>query len=173
MMGLSTSYDYNKSIKDHNEILKKIEEIKEFERKFPEFDLSEINTIEELIEVDEKLEEFDETVPEVDEPTKKRKINSFTKIKKKPPTEHKLNPTVFHLRIKNEKLENIDFKKPNVNAGKNKLFRVKKRKKSKDRGQEKEEKSSKLLKIKGGIGRIKRAIPSRQKKSEDETETSE
>jgi hypothetical protein len=77
------------------------------------------------------------------------------------------------LRINNEKLENIDIKKPIVKERKKKIFSLTRFKKDKEQGKEKVEKSSKLSKIKGAIGRIKMAIPSRQKKSKDEDETTE
>jgi len=169
----NTGEDFKPSIKDHDEILKRIEEIKELERRFPEFVLSEIKLKEELIELDEELEEFDETVTEKSEQPKKRKINLFDKFKKNSSKEHELNPTVFHLRINNEKLENIDIKKPIVRERKKKIFSLKLIKKDKDQGNDKGEKFSKLSKIKGGIGRIKMAIPSRKKKSKNENETNE
>jgi hypothetical protein len=173
MKGLINGEDFNTLIKDHDEILKKIEEIKEFEMKYPEFNLSKIKPKEELIELDEKLQEFDETTPEIREQYIKTKINIFNKFKKKSSTDNKLNPTVFHLRINNEKLENTDIKKPVSKEKKKKLFSIKRKKKDKKQGEDKEEEPSKLSKIKGGFGRIKGAIPSRQKKSKDEKETIE
>jgi hypothetical protein len=165
MKELNTGEDVDVHLKDHEKILKKIEEIKEFEKKISKFDLSDIKPKEELIEVDNQLEEFFETQPkDAEKPEENNHL--FRGSGKKQHVERALHPTVFHLRIKNEKLENIDIKKPIVQEKKKKSFRATQNKEEK--GEDKSEKSSKLSFIKGGIGRIRKAIPSRQKKSENE-----
>lgn len=171
MMGSGTREDINCTLKDHKEILRRIQEIKQIEKKYPEFDISHIQPKEELIEIDEKLEEFTETIPKTVEQVKKRKTHLLKRHKKKQSVNHPLTPTVFHLRIQDEKLENIDIKKSPVKDRKKRLF--KKRKESQGKGVEKEEKILKLSKIKGVLVRIRKAIPSRQKEPEEEIETND
>ncbi len=157
-------------IKTHEEILKIIEEIKEFENKFQEYDLSETQSEEELIEVDDQLVEFVEVIPIKKEEPRKRVISKRQKVKEN--IQKEIKPTIFHLRLnKDGKLENIDIKKPP--AKKKSGFKLRRKKKEKGETKEKNDKKTKLSKFKGGFNKLKKAIPSRKKKTEDTTEPEE
>jgi hypothetical protein len=195
MKELNTGEDFNIKIKDHNEILKQIEEIKEFEKKYEDFGQSNIPLINELNEIEGQLDEFTETLPEsieefteispesVEEFTETSpetieefegsKKSFFDRFKRKESIERPLSPTVFHLKINENILENIDIKKPKIKDNKKGIFRFLKRKGKKEEGEDKSEKTSIFSKIKGGFGRIKKAIPSRQGKSEETEEEKE
>lgn len=151
-------------VKNHEEIIKAIQEIIKFENRNQEYDLSELDIKEELIEVDNQLEEFTETIPKEEEPKIRKKI-VVRRAKVKQGTKKELNPTVFHLRLNEEgNLENLDIKKPKVKERENKNSKLKRNKKDIEK--------SKLSKLKGGFSRIKKAIPSTTKETE-ETEESE
>ena len=157
-------------IKTHEEILKIIEEIKEFENKYQEYDLSEIQSGEDFIEVDNELEEFVEAIPLNKEEPRKRVIFKRQKVKEK--VQKEIKPTIFHLRLNDDgKLENIDIKKPQ--AKKKGRFKFRRKKTEEGEIKEKKDKISKVSKFKGGFSKLKKAIPSRKKKSEDTTETEE
>ena len=88
MSNLKLKQENSPEIKKHEDILAIIEEIKQFEQRFPEFEIEESEVEEELIEIEQKPKEFE--LP----------------IKQKKPT----SPTVFRLRFTEDgKLENIDF----------------------------------------------------------------
>ena len=183
MKELNSGEVFNIKIKDHNEILKQIEEIKEFEKKYEDFGQSNI-PINDFKEIEDQLEEFTETLPETieeftDTPPEtieeieESKISFFDRFKRKESIERPLSPTVFHLKINEDILENIDIKKPKLRDNKKGIFRFIKRKGKKEEGDNKSEKTSIFSKLKGGFGRIKKAIPSRQGKSEETEEEKE
>ena len=166
--------DLNIHIKDHKEILKAIEEIKEYENRFQEYNLLELEFKEELIEVDNQLEEFIEAIPKKEEKPKIRKKITFKRNKIKRTIERQLNPTVFHLRLNSEgKLENLDIKKLQIKQKtKKRIFKLKRNKKDKQKLEKTDEKS-KISRFIGGLSKIKKAIPSRKKRTEDTKEPSE
>jgi hypothetical protein len=173
MKVIDAGEDFKIIIKDHDEILRQIEKIKEFEKNYQEYDLSNNKPKDELIEVEDQLKEFSETNPKILKEQKREKFSFFNKFKKKESIVRPLNATVFHFRINKEKLENLDIKKPTIKNKKRRIFKFKIGKKEKGDSQKKAEKTSKLSKLKGGFSRIKKAIPSGRNKSEDVKETKE
>jgi hypothetical protein len=143
-------------IKNHEEILSKLEEIKKFEHMFPAFLIEELKIIDDLIEVEPKPEEF---IP-------------FKELKE-PAT-----PTVFRLRLTEDgKLENIDLKKPKpkkeIKLNLKKLIpkKITRKKEPKD-----SDSKSKISMLKGGlkiISKLKKVIPSRGTKEKETTESEE
>jgi hypothetical protein len=166
MKDSNSGEDLDICVKKHEEIIKEIQEIIEFENRNKEYDLSESDIKEELIEVDNQLEEFTETIPKIEEEPKIRKKIIVRRTKVKQTTKKELNPTVFHLRLNEEgKLENLDIKKPEVKERKNRNFRLKRNKKDKGK--------SKFSIFKDGFDRIKKAIPSTTKETEEIEESEE
>jgi len=176
----------NSITKTHREILELIEEIKEFEKKFGEFEIEEYEVEKELKELDyvtfEEIEpelilfkEIEEKKPEFEKKIKKFKIDFWKKRKKDliEKIEKPINPTTFRLRInKDGKLENIDIKKPKPRKKIKISFRRKEKKES-----ETTQEKSKFMKLKNGLSKIKRIIPIGKKEEEepeglDTTETS-
>ena len=156
MRDINLKEENSTSFKDHEEILAILEELKQFEQRYPAFQIEEPILNEELIEVEPKPEKF---VP--------------FKEPGAPAT-----PTVFRIRFTEDgKLENIDLKKPKPK----KEFRFSLKKiKSKKRVDKKESKSnaekSKISKLKDGlkkIGKLKKVIPSRNKQEEEPEESEE
>lgn len=178
--------DTNSITKTHKEILEMLEEIKELEKKFGEFYIEEPLVEEDLIEVEyetfEEIEpelisfkEVEEKKPKFEEKIKKPK--SKLKIKRKKDFAEKIEkpitPTTFRLRINKEgELENIDLKKPKPRSRRH--IRIRFRKKGQTESEVTEE-ISRLAKLKSGLGKIKRAIPTRREEEEEteESETSE
>ena len=156
MSDLNLRNDNSTSIKNHEEILTKLEEIKKIEKLFPAFVIEELQIIDDLIEVERKPEEF---IP--------------FKEPREPAT-----PTVFRLRFTEDgKLENIDLKKPKP---KKEIIPTLKKTKNKKKVEKKESKAndeeSKISKLKNGlnkIGKLKKVIPSRILKDKDSKESEE
>jgi len=170
--------------KTHEEILKMLEEIKEFEKKYGEFEPKE--PIVEKVPTNLEYETFEEIKPELVffkeveekksklfEKFKKFKTRFGKKVHREIPEiiEKPITPTTFRLRINEEgKLENIDLKKPKPRPKIKLSFRKKDKKES-----EESEKKSKFEKIKTVLSKMKRIIPKRKKEEEEpeESETSE
>jgi len=148
----------------HKEILELIDVIKDLENTFEDFEFKEPEKDEELIEV--KPEEI-KPIP----------IKTDEEVKKKKQKKHSSKPVVhtsFKVRFdESGELINVDLRKPKQEPEKKKKFSFKKlvkgRKKEKTETAEPEAKSKKS-KLKGGLGKIgklKRVIPSRGKKTEE------
>jgi len=164
--------------KAHKEILDMLEEIKDYEKKFVEFDLEEPQVDKELIEVE--YETFQEIEPElvtfkeVEEKKPEFEIKRKKDVVKK--IEKPITPTTFRLRINEEgNLENIDLKKSEPRSKRH--FRIRFRKKDQIDSED-TEKKSRFAKLKSGLSKIRRAIPSKKEEKEEieepeETETSE
>ena len=155
MSGLNQKQDNSTYIKNHEEVLSLLEEIKQFEQKYPAFEIDELTYNDELIEIEQKPEYF---VP-LEKP-------------KEPAT-----PTVFRLRFTDEgKLENIDIKKPKP-KDENKpslLKKIKIKKKTDKKESKSSEGKSKLSGLKGSLNKIsklKRIIPSGNKTDNEPAET--
>jgi len=175
--------------KTHEEIIQMIEEIKQIENIFNEFEIEKEGPQEELIEVEEEiLEEFTPIDTEIDKTGLKKWLDG--KKEDKPDS----IPATFKIRFNESgELVNLDFRKSKVKSeGKTKKaikFDFKKlkgkfkRKGKKDEGKseesgekpkkskEKRDKSSRFSGLKsklGGIGKLKRVIPSKKKKEETE-----
>jgi len=156
MGNLNLRDDNTISIKNHEQILAKLEEIKQFEQLFPAFIIEELQINDDLIEIEPKPEEF---IPfeETREPA---------------------TPTVFRLRLTEDgKLENIDLKKPKP---KKEIKPILKKINNKMRVEKKESKTkeaqSKISKLKdrlNKIGKLKKVIPSRRVKEEEIEESEE
>ena len=187
--------------KTHEEILKMLEEIKDFEKKYQEYDLEQIEEAEEFIEVEKDLVEFidveKDTLKQIEpipikhdaiKPISKNKIRKKRKLKvrvrrrpekkKAKPETKVITPATFKIRF-NEggQLVNIDLKKSKLKPKSRKHIRIRKSKIKNEEKTENEDKKSKVLKLKGGLGKIgylKKAIPHRAKKEEEiESEKSE
>jgi len=147
--------DNSTYLKNHEEILSILEEVKQFEQRYPVFEIEEPTYNEELIEIEPKPDDF---------------------VPFKDPREP-VTPTIFRLRFTEDgKLENIDMKKPKPK--KETKLRLKKII-TKNKADKKESKSnegeSKISRLKGRLNKIsklKRVIPS-QSKTEKETVESE
>jgi hypothetical protein len=174
--------------KTHEEIMKIMEELKAYEEKYKEYELSEITVSEKIEEV---LVEFEPVGPEfLDTESSKASLkNKFVRRKNKKtaqelekqvepeanetkPKQSKAKPTqdtVFKLRFgETGNLEMLGAKKHPVKQTKPETKGAKKlslRRKNKTESETKEEKS-KLSKLKGGAGKIKNIIPHRKKKEE-------
>lgn len=183
--------------KTHEEILKMLDEIKDFEKKYQEYDLKKIEEVEEFIEVERDLVEFIDVEkdtlkqiepvplkPDIIKPILKNKIRKRKKyrvrirrrpeIKKEKPVAKVITPATFKIRF-NEggELVNIDLRKSKLKPKSRKHLRIRKSKIKNEEKIENEGKKSKRLKLKGGLGKIsylKKAIPHRSKK-EEETES--
>lgn len=156
MSNIKLKQENSTVIKKHGEILVIIEEIKQFEQRFPEFEIEESEVKEELIEIEQKPKEFE------------------FPIEQKEPT----SPTVFRLRFTEDgKLENIDLKKPKPRIEKHSRLKTQKTKnkgkKEKLQTTKKESNNSKLKGIISKIGKLKRVIPSRGKNEEELKESEE
>lgn len=170
--------------KTHEEILKMLEEIKEFEKRYGEFEIhepiiEEVPTQPEYVifeEVKPELtifKEIEEIKPKIIDKLKKEKIKFGRKRKKETvkTIEKPITPTTFRLRLNEDGiLENIDIKKPKPRQKIKFSFRKKDKKESKG-----SEEKSKFSKLKSGLSKIKRIIPIRKKGEEEqeEPETSE
>jgi len=164
--------------KTHEEILKMLEEIKEFEKKYGEFELKKPTTIEyeTFKEIKPELvffKEVEEKKYKILEKFKKFKTKFGKKVQREIPEtfEKPITPTTFRLKINDEgKLENIDLRKPKPRQKIKFSFRKKDKKESGE-----SEKKSKFEKIKTVLSKVKRIIPKRKKEEEEpeESETSE
>jgi hypothetical protein len=98
------------STKTHEEIIQMIEEIKQIENNYPEFDITEEEQPEELIEVEEEIiEEF----PPVDKELDKTGFKKWLDQKKENKPDSK--PATFKIRFDDSgELVNLDFRKPKV-----------------------------------------------------------
>lgn len=174
------SVDDGDRIKSHDEILDLVDNIKRFEEGFAEFELETVEEVkEELIEVDYKSLEPQQGLPEPEIVDKPKKLK-FLKKKVKPIVEKP--SATFRIRFNESgNLVNLDFKKPVPKPKKDKkklsLKKILPGRKSKDKveSDSTKEKSSKVSKLKGGlgkIGKIKNVIPNKSKKSDSETEKS-
>lgn len=196
----STNNADSVSVKSHEEIVELIQEIKELEERYGEFEIVEIQEEkEELIEVaHSETAESEQLVsePEIqkDDLTKKLKKYKIFRIKVRQkddsnqPTKE-IKTATFKLRFdESGKLINTDFRKPTPNEpskiktkilGKLPKVSLKRRGKkgegkTKDPSVESKEKKSIGSKLKGGlggIGKLKKVIPSKgknkKKKSKD------
>jgi hypothetical protein len=163
--------------KTHEEILKMLEEIKEFEKKYGIYELEE--TIIEKESLDFEYVKFEEIKPDLVyfKEVEEKKPNILDKIKKfkidfklfrKKEVTEKIqkptNPTTFRLRVNQDGvLENIDIKKPQPK----KKIRLSFKRKGKKQSDSSEGKT-KLSKITNVLGKIKRIIPKRGKEEESE-----
>ncbi len=168
--------------KTHEEILEIIEEIKEFEKKYGEFETEDSIIGNELSELEyvtfEEIEpdlvifkEIEEKKTDIINNKRKFKINFGKKrIKEEPDKiEKPISPTTFRLRINKEGiLENIDIKKPKPR----KKIKISLGKKDKEESENTEGKS-KIAKLINGLSKIKRIIPKRGKEEDIETEETE
>lgn len=162
----------NFNIKSHKEILELIDEIKEYEYLIPDYEIIQPEKIEEeIIEVD--YNESSELNPL---PIKKESRKNFFR-KKILSNGDKIKPATFKFRYdENGELVSSDFinYKFKTKNQKNKKFILNKlkslrksRKENKSEGKkEKNSKKSKLKKGLGRIGKLKRVIPNKDKKSE-------
>ena len=167
--------DTNSIKKTHKEIIEMLEEIKDFENNFVEFDIQKPAVEEELIEIE--YETFKEIEPELITFKEVEEKKPKLEIKRKKVVEEKIvkpiTPTTFRLRINKEgNLENIDLIKPKPKSRSRIGLRFRKKDQTKS---ETTEKKSMFKKIKSSLSRIKRAIPSRREEEEEveESETSE
>ncbi len=187
--------------KTHEEILKMLEEIKDFEKKYQGYDLEKIEETEEFFEVENDLVEFfeveEDTLKQFEpvslkqdliKPILKNKIRKRRifkvrirrkpKIKKAKIETKTINPATFKIRFnENGELVNIDLKKPKLKPNSKKHLRIRKTKIKTEEKIENEDKKSKILKLKAGlskIGYLKKVIPHKKKKEEEiESEKSE
>ena len=141
---------------NHEQILAKLEEIKNFEQLFPAFVIDELKIIDDLIEIVPKPEEF---------------------IPFKEPRES-ATPTVFRLRFTEDgTLENIDLKKPKPKKEiKPILTKIKNIKRVEKKESKVNDGGTKLSKLKGGLNKIsklKNIIPSRRITEKESKETEE
>ena len=178
--------NFNSDVKTHQEITLLIDELKEFENKFCEYEVRH----EDLVEFVEVVEEF-KPISEIKKSslsTKRKKLFPKLKTKRSIPEETKVEKDIkaatFTFRLNEQgKLENLDARKPkNIPepkivkkikgiANPKKLLSIIRRKKGSGEGDKKEvaegEKSSgKLSKIKGiggKLGGIKGKLPKRKK----------
>ena len=137
--------------KTHEEILAMFEEIRQLEARFPAYEIEEQEVEEELIEVAHEEEPVVIEEPEI----------------KKEPT----SPTVFRLRYNEEgNLENIDLRKPKppkeIHINLSKL-------RNKEKKSEVKEKKPKSSRLRGGLSKLKRVIPSKSEEEEETEETEE
>lgn len=157
--------------KTHKEILEMLEEIKDYEKNFVEFDIKEPRIDEELIELEyETFQEIESeliTFKEVEEKKPEFEIKRKKDVVKK--IEKPITPTTFRLRINEEgNLENIDLKKSEPRLKRHSRFRKKDHVDSEDI-----EKKSRFAKLKSVLSKIKRAIPSKKEEEEEIEETEE
>lgn len=185
--------DYNNNIsspvKTHEEILELIEEIKEFENRFPDFDRGgKWETIEPEITVTEQ-----KPIPiKTEEYEKKSRKHIFFRIKRRsksevPKLKRERKATTIKLRIGEEgKLVNTDIRKTKPKKAKEdkpkfnirKILSRKKEETSETLREQKSEEDkrislSKIKNIFGGIGKLKNVIPGRKSKTEEPEKTSE
>ena len=187
----------NESIKTHDEILSLIKDIKGFEEKYPEYEITEIITSDEYIDVENQIEET--KIPISKEIKKQKGLKSNLKKFKifrvkfsyKPKQKKKSNikeSASFTLRVNEHgRLVNLDFNKPEQKKEtKNKIALkfmqlVKFKRKGKDKGIKEENteakeskdksKKSKLKDKLGKLSKLKKAIPSKKEKSKEKTES--
>jgi hypothetical protein len=167
--------------KTHKEILKMIEELKEFEKRFGDFEIEESQIETEFKEIEyvtfEEIEpdlitfeEIDENKPELNKKIKKFNLKILNKRKKDifEKNEKPLNPATFRLRINKEGiLENIDIKKAKPRSLPKIRIRIRKKDKKET---ETSEKKSKFSKITRSLSKIKRVIPKRGKEEKRKVE---
>ncbi len=171
-------------IKSHAEILEIIDEIKELEKKFQDYEIEKINFDEELIEVDDDHIDFVDldggeiNFIEIDQDKIKQfglDNNSLVKNKKKPKKRIRLrlfkskdkdfkeeikyeirNPTIIKLRVNDEgKLVNLDLKESTQKSKQSSfLKKISLRRGKKTEEKEPSEKKSKGSKLKGSLGKL-------------------
>lgn len=178
------------AVRSHEEIIELINEIKDFETRFPDIEFEEVEIAEEFIEVEpEPFEEFTpipikSEIKEKDRKVKRKKHKLF-RIKSRTRAEAeqwrmKRKAATFKIRFDEKgELVNLDIKKPKPKKQKSegkkrfglKKIRRKKGEKTEETTETKEvEEGVKKPKIKGKLGKLgklKRAIPSRSKKKEE------
>ena len=172
--------------KTHAEILQSIDEIKDFETRFQEYDLNKTNFDEDLVDVGSDIIEFKEIEKDIpnfveldkeklkkfglikSDYIKRKKIKKtirFRSIKKKKTvlkTEDEIktiNPTTFKLRINKEgKLINTDLKeiKPQSKTKKSSILKKINFKKLKNLKKKTSDEKSKKPKLKGGFSKLGR-----------------
>jgi hypothetical protein len=175
------------TVKTHEEIMKIMGELKAYEEKYKEYELSEIIVPEKIEEV---LVEFEPVGPEFldaessdtslkDKFTRRRHKKTMQELEKPvepeaKPKQSKAKPTqdtIFKLRFdETGSLEMLGVKKHPVKQTKPETKGIRKlsfRRKNKTESEPKEEKS-RLSKLKGGAGKIKNIIPGRKKKEKTE-----
>jgi len=171
--------DSSVNAKSNREIYSLLKEIKDFEKKFEEDENLLIKAEEELIEVETEF--FEEVEPGSIKICEKEKEPQILKLKfksKKNKVKKIVNPATFRLRFnKNGNLENIDFKKRKLKNKSNKRFNLNILKiirgdKSKSTDEENE---SKFSKLREGLGKLKRIIPTKSKevKTSERTDSEE
>jgi len=166
--------DDRDSLKSHKEIIRSIDEIREFENEYYDFEIEEkkqdIKRINESIEVEHKTLFYSDDL--LDEGTKNKFFDKLRKVHftRSPERgdEKPVNPAIFNIGFnKNGDLVNLDFKITDVKKEKGSfniknLFRRKK--------DEKTSTDSKFGKLKSKLGKIsklKKVIPSRSKNEEE------
>jgi hypothetical protein len=171
------------TVKTHEEIMKIMGDLKAYEEKYKEYELSEITVPEKIEEV---LVEFEPVGPEFldaessdislkDKFARRRHKKTMQELEKPVEPEAKQSKakptqdTIFKLRFdETGNLEMLGTKKPKVKQTKSEAKGIKKlsfRRKNKTESEPKAEKS-RLSKLKGGAGKIKNIIPGRKKKEE-------
>ena len=178
--------DISSSVKTHDEILELLEEIKEFEKRFPE-----INIDEKIVPTDELLHEEIKPIPiktEIKKKEKKKKIkNPFSRIKLRSRSEvqrikHEKQITTIKLILDEQgNLINPDIRKSKPKKQrksklniKNLINLIKRKKEGKAAETTEGDKRFNLSKIKsifGKVGKIKQVIPGKKtEKKEEKTE---
>jgi hypothetical protein len=173
------------TVKTHEEIMKIMGELKAYEEKYKEYELSEIAV---PGKIEEALVEFEPVGPEFldaessdtnlkDKFTRRRHKRTMQELEKPVEPEAKQSKakptqdTVFKLRFdETGNLGMLGAKKHPVKQTKPETKGAKKlsfRRKNKTESEPKEEKS-RLSKLKGGAGKIKNIIPGRKKKEKTE-----
>lgn len=161
-------------IKSHEEIIREIDKIREFEQKFTDFSsdfkINKKEKKEEIVEFSPKKIENITNFENKDKNKFSNKIKKYSFIsknnKKKVP-----KPATFNIGFNdNGNLVNYDFKKKKVaNKSKFKITNLIKRKKPKDEKTSEEGEDSKVSKIKekfGFFGKLKKFIPTKNKEKE-------
>jgi len=159
------------SIKNHEEILQLIDEIRSFEINFEGYEIvKEEVEKEELIEVEHEKPEEITPIPIKEE---KDKLLLRSRLSKKR-VEKPITPTTFRIRYADDgSLVNVDFRAPKPKKEGTKGFSLKKLRRKKCKSTGEAEAGEKKSKLKGGLGRLgklKKVIPSRGKKEEKSEE---
>ena len=156
MRDINLKEENSTSFKDHEQILAILEDLKQFEKRYPAFEIEEPILNEELFEIEPKPEKF---VPF------KEPIVPTT-------------PTVFRIRFTEDgKLENIDLKKPKPKKEfRFSLEKIKAIKRADKKEFKRNAEKSKISRLKDGlkkISKLKKVIPSRSKNEEEPEESEE
>ncbi len=162
--------DNKDSIKSHEEIIREIDKIREFEEKFSDFKINKKEKKEEIVEFSPKKIE---TITEIENKNKNKFSNKIKKysFKNKNNKKKVSKPATFNIGFTdNGNLVNYDFKKKKVtNKKKFNIKNIIKRKKPKDEKTSETGGDSKVSKIKekfAFFGKLKKFIPTKNKEKE-------